>query len=60
MRLVRVYLDRLPEEIVDGYTYLLEPYSLQELVFAWADPPESAEERQEEGCSTGLQARVGG
>ena len=40
MRLVRVYLDRLPEEIVDGYASLLGPHSLQELVFAWADPPE--------------------
>ncbi len=40
VRLVRVYLDHLPEEIVDGYTPLLEPDSLQELVFAWAGPPE--------------------
>ena len=40
VRLVRVYLDHLPEEIVDGYTSLLEPDSLQELVFAWAGPPE--------------------
>ena len=38
---MRVYLDHLPEEIMDGYTSLLEPHSLQELVFAWADPPES-------------------
>ena len=34
-RLVRVYLNHPPEEIVDGYTSLLEPDSLQELVFAW-------------------------
>ena len=40
VRLVRVYLDHLPEEIVDGYTSLLEPDSLQELFFAWAGPPE--------------------
>ena len=37
---VRVCLDRLPEEIVDGYTSVLEPHSLQELGFVWAGPPE--------------------
>ena len=38
--MVWIYLDNLPEEIMDGYTSLLEPPSLQELVFAWAEPPE--------------------
>ena len=40
VRLVRAYLDHLPDEIVDGYTSLLEPDSLQALVFAWAGSPE--------------------
>ena len=40
VRLVRAYLDHLPDEIVDGYTALLEPDSLQALVFAWAGSPE--------------------
>ena len=40
VRLVRAYLDHLPDEIVDGYTSLLEPDSLHALVFAWAGSPE--------------------
>ena len=41
VRLVRVYLDHLPEEIVESCTSLLEPHSLHELVLAWGSPPES-------------------